>query len=360
MNDLTHFLNQVVELKAIERLVSHFSNKKIKSNKIDWEFKFKLDPVEATNILSEELAEAYTNLVSSLPKNNNKKSIFDVVKEESKPLTADEIQSLILKVSAEVFESKNSELDKPLKIEDVFPLLQKAADELPKPEKGDPGLPGKDAPQINEIKTELQKIVSKIKLPEVSISSSEIEKITAEIQKKFDSRFPNLLREHKKKVRDSLEGIKKEDDKLSQSAIKDLPGRLKKVDARLKRLYDLINEVSKSGDDTTPQTFFAGITAEEAAEIAQQIVNNSGGGGGVISFETIRRNQNSYDILSEVNTLALYSRTYDTPDGDIIYTVNFDGNNDPSTATLTGLGVPVGIDTLKTYDFTGGTVVVYS
>jgi hypothetical protein len=78
------------------------------------------------------------------------------------------------------------------------------------------------------------------------------------------------------------------------------------------------------------------------------------------SFETVSTNLRSYPVIDStfVSGVSL-SKTYSTPDGNIIVTTNFSGGK-PTTKLLSGAGLPSGIQTTKTYNFTGRTIPLVS
>jgi len=78
------------------------------------------------------------------------------------------------------------------------------------------------------------------------------------------------------------------------------------------------------------------------------------------SFEIIANNLRSYDIIDTSFDPGIFlSKTYQTPNGNIVVTTNLvDGK--PSTKVLSGSGLPSGILTNKTYDFTGRTIPLVS
>jgi hypothetical protein len=78
------------------------------------------------------------------------------------------------------------------------------------------------------------------------------------------------------------------------------------------------------------------------------------------SFETVSTNLRSYPVIDStfVSGVSL-SKTYSTPDGNIIVTTNFSGGK-PTTKVLSGPGVPSGTTTIKAYDFTGRTIPLVS
>lgn len=82
----------------------------------------------------------------------------------------------------------------------------------------------------------------------------------------------------------------------------------------------------------------------------------------VDSFESFVLNLRSYPVINtSFNPGTSLSKTYQTPNGNIVITTNFI-NGKPSTKVISGLGVPSEIQKTKTYDFTGRTIplVTYS
>jgi hypothetical protein len=78
------------------------------------------------------------------------------------------------------------------------------------------------------------------------------------------------------------------------------------------------------------------------------------------SFETVTTNLRSYPVIDSTFVPGVsLSKTYSTPGGNIVITTNFSGGK-PSTKVLSGAGLPNGIATTKTYDFTGRTVPLVS
>ena len=78
------------------------------------------------------------------------------------------------------------------------------------------------------------------------------------------------------------------------------------------------------------------------------------------SFEIISNNLRSYPVIETTFSSGVsLSKTFQTSNGNIIVTTNF-SDGVPSTKVLSGSGLPSGVLTTKTYDFTGRTIPLVS
>jgi len=78
------------------------------------------------------------------------------------------------------------------------------------------------------------------------------------------------------------------------------------------------------------------------------------------TFEIIANNLRSYPVIeTDFDPGVSLSKTYQTPNGNIVVTTNFEDGK-PSSKVLSGSGLPSGVLTNKTYDFTGRTIPLVS
>lgn len=76
------------------------------------------------------------------------------------------------------------------------------------------------------------------------------------------------------------------------------------------------------------------------------------------TFETVANNHRGFDVISTtfVDGVSL-TKVFDSDNGTTITsTLLFGLDGNPTTKTLTGTGLPPGIDTVCTYDFTDRTI----
>lgn len=106
--------------------------------------------------------------------------------------------------------------------------------------------------------------------------------------------------------------------------------------------------ISYLGPATRPSTLVDPITPDPDTPASGQ----------PITFETIAQNLGSLDIVNTVLTDDYLIKDYNTGWGTSIrLTMLFDSEGLPTTKTLTGDGVPIDIDNVCTYDFSGGRTV---
>ena len=303
MKEKLLFLNQVEQLNGLINLVDKigsFDGKILK--KAQWSALFDSDKERAVLLLNRYVAEAYVSLASQFP-----------TRAELKGDKGDSIEG-----------------DKG---DSIFGR------------RGKKGEPGKDAPTLDALVLEMQKMVDKIDLPAPVVQPTQVTELTKTVYQTIDFNVDKEITRSGKAIRDALELIGPEAEKLGQSAIRGLPDRLKSIEGRLDEVFKLV--ASKPG---SPAGEWVGTTWEEAQRIAKDAVIELVGELRK-SFEYYRQNENSYDVIDTTDTATKITKTFDTPDGDIIYTLNFDGSGNPSTATLTGGGLPEDVKVLKTYDF---------
>jgi YD repeat-containing protein len=106
-----------------------------------------------------------------------------------------------------------------------------------------------------------------------------------------------------------------------------------------------------------------GMQGDVMAEGYDGFVYTTGEGAllsGIQSFETVNKNVKGYPYVIVYSGTNVATITYTSPSGTIIKTYAYDINGNIITITLSGAGLPVGINTVKTFTYSLGNVVTVS
>lgn len=301
---MNSFLNQTKQLDALIALLNKVGKYEGKVMTLgQWVALYKLSPEKAETLFHQQMAEVYVALASQFP------TRAQLHGEKGDSIKGDKGDSV----------------------------------------KGDKGDPGKDAPQMDELLPKLQEMVDRIELPKPEapiVQPTQVNEITKTVYETIDFDVDEEITRSGIAIRNALELIDDEKEKLAQSAVRGLPARLKEID---KTISDLIEEIRKKGNSQGAE--WVGTTWEEAEQIAKRVVTELAGASQT-TFETINKNLLAYDVIDTTETSTLITITYDSPSGDIIKSIAFDANGDPLTITLSG-ATPSNIELVKTFDFTG-------
>jgi hypothetical protein len=203
MDSLQNFIKQTDHLNAIISLVDkigRFKGKRINRNQ--WGVLYKNNKTKAENLLYSLLSEAYTELAAQFPNR-------DVLFKEKKVKEIHKIQEVPKTEYVEVVKE---------------------------------GKPGKDAPQIDEIRSELEKLVAEIKLPEPTFQPTQVKEITKVVHEKLDINIDTEITRSRMAVRDALELIEEDQEKLSQTAVRGLTDKFTAIDQTVNEISELANK----------------------------------------------------------------------------------------------------------------------
>lgn len=224
--DKINFLHKIAQLESLIILVNKVGiyDGKILT-KSQWTNLFNVNPEKAQTLLMQYVAEAYAILATQFP-----------TKEELKGNSGESIKG-----------------------EDGESIVGRPGLQGPK---------GKDAPQMEEIKEEIEKLVSQIELPEVKpvvvtspvIEEPQIIEITKTVYESIDFDVDKEITRSSLAIRNALELIEDEEEKLKINAIGHLPERLKIIEKALAAVQD-------------GQSWNTGVSESEATAIAQSVVD---------------------------------------------------------------------------------------
>jgi hypothetical protein len=313
--NLTAFLSQISQLESLVLLVEKFVPYTGKNlNKDQWINLFQLDQEKALELLSESTASVLIALVNAIPTREelkgDKGDQGDSVKGDDGP----SVNDVVLALKGE---------------------LTKLAGQIQVPEAR--------LQQIkSDLQAEIQSQVSKIK-PTMSektiVEKPTIIEKTEVIYQKVEFDFVAQLLENKLSIKNALDLIEDEEDKLSITAVAGLPKEL----ADLRKLIQNIklDKVDYWG---------GGLDEGEVLAIVNRVVDTLPTGD--VSFETVSKNLKAYPATLNYTGENLTSIEYDLGGGlSIIKTLNYtDGS---LTSVVLSGDTPAGISLTKTLDYTG-------